>query len=304
MGSIEQEKKVLFPDGGCDTHHHIFEPHNFPYSPNRHLTPPKATIEDYVAFKQSLGITSSILTHGLSYGDDCSSLRSFIKRLGTSVTRGCAVINEQTTDDEIDELHASGTRGIRLDLYRYGAMVDLEKQKEVLQMYAQRIRAKGWFLEFLQINPTNWLPLGRIIPPLGVQVVTDHHGLLKARSMLPADVGVLRQPGFSEMTSLLETGSFWIKLSAPYRSSTKAPYYDDMKPIVLALVNANPRRVLWGSDWPHTPNMKVRSRAEALMETAFQKIDDRAWLTSLRSWLADEQWRLLMVENPRELYDM
>lgn len=231
------------------------------------------------------------------------------------------MINEQTTDDEIDELHASGTRGIRLDLYRYGAMVDLEKQKEVLQMYAQRIRAKGWFLEFLQINPTNWLPLGRIISPLGVQVVIDHHGLLKAQSMLPADVGVLRQPGFSEMTSLLETGSFWIKLSAPYRSSTKAPYYDDMKPIVLALVNANPRRVLWGSDWraaspfmtddvsnsiarPHTPNMKVRSRAEALMETAFQKIDDRAWLTSLRSWLADEQWRLLMVENPRELYDM
>ena len=55
---------------------------------------------------------------------------------------------------------------------------------------------------------------------------------------------------------------------------------------------------------PHTPNMKVRSREDALRETAFQKIDDRAWLTSLRSWLSDEQWRLLMVENPRELYNI
>ena len=39
-----------------------------------------------------------------------------------------------------------------------------------------------------------------------------------------------------------------------------------------------------------------------MKETPFQEIDDRVWLTSLRKWLTDEQWNLLMVKNPEELY--
>lgn len=48
--------------------------------------------------------------------------------------------------------------------------------------------------------------------------------------------------------------------------------------------------------------MKVRSKDEALKETPFQDIDDRAWLKSLRGWLSDQQWDLLMIRNPEELY--
>lgn len=213
------------------------------------MTPPKATIEEYNAFKESLGITNSVLTHGLSYGDDCTSLKSFIKILGSTITRGCAVINEQTSDLEIEKLHASGVRGIRLDLYRYKAMEDVEKQIQVLRWYADRVRSKGWFLEFLQINQANWAPLGRFIRTLALPIVTDHHALLKAESMLPSGTDVLSQPGLAEIVALLKTGHFWIKLSAPYRSSLRAPHYEDMQPLVLTLVEANPSRVLWGSDW-------------------------------------------------------
>lgn len=53
---------------------------------------------------------------------------------------------------------------------------------------------------------------------------------------------------------------------------------------------------------PHTPRMKVRSEDEALCETPFLQVDDRAWLDSLRSWLSDKEWRLVMIENPRTLY--
>ena len=67
--------------------------------------------------------------------------------------------------------------------------------------------------------------------------------------MLPTSADVLSQPGLVDIIKLLGTGKFWVKLSAPYRSSTQAPYYEDMRPLVLALVDANPRRVLWGSDW-------------------------------------------------------
>ena len=190
-----------------------------------------------------------MLTHGLSYGNDCSSLKHFIRDLGRDRTWGCAVIDEQTPEDEISSLAASGVRGIRLNLYSYQAMTNVDKQIQVLQLYADRVRTRGWFLEFLQINQVNWAPLSRIIPSLGLQVVTDHHALLKAESMLSPGADVLSQPGLVDIVALLKTGNFWIKLSAPYRSSVQAPDYPDMKPVVLALVEANPRRVLWGSDW-------------------------------------------------------
>lgn len=190
-----------------------------------------------------------MLTHGLSYGDDCTSLNSFVNTLGPSFTRGCAVINEQSSDDEIAILNENGVRGIRLNLYGYNAMTDVEKQTRIMKLYAERVRHQAWFVEFLQLNPENWQPLGKVISTLPIQVVTDHHALLKAESMLPAGTDVLSQTGLNEIVELLKTGQFWVKLSAPYRSSTKAPYYEDMKPIVLALVEGNPKRVLWGSDW-------------------------------------------------------
>jgi hypothetical protein len=56
-------------------------------------------------------------------------------------------------------------------------------------------------------------------------------------------------------------------------------------------------------DRPHTPLMKVRTREEALKEAPYLEVDDMAWLRSLRSWLSDQEWKTLMVENPQRLYD-
>ncbi|KIW08191.1 uncharacterized protein PV09_01122 [Verruconis gallopava] len=81
-----------------------------------------------------------------------------------------------------------------------------------------------------------------------------------------------------------------------------SPSYTDLKPLVHALIEANPDRIIWGSDWPHTPQMKVRSHDEALSETPFLNFDDLTWLKVLRSWLTDEQWDKVMVKNPSSLY--
>jgi hypothetical protein len=53
---------------------------------------------------------------------------------------------------------------------------------------------------------------------------------------------------------------------------------------------------------PHTPRMQVRSHKEALTESPFRVVDDRAWLVSLKSWLTEQEWRFLMVLNPEALY--
>lgn len=221
----------------------------FKYSPDRHLTPPAATVEAYDQFKTRLGIDRSVLVHGLSYGHDCTSLSTFIEELDKSNTVGVGVISRSTTDVELNKLNSHGVCGIRLDLYSEGAMHDLAKQKEMLIYYSERIKALGWSLAFLQLEPANWEPLSKLIPTLPVPVITDHHALLKAKSMLPAGADVLAQPGLAPILSMLKSGNFWIKLSAPYRSSDMAPHYEDMEDLVKCLVAANPHRVVWGSDW-------------------------------------------------------
>lgn len=229
----------------------------FSYSKDRHLTPPPATIQQFLSFKQNIGITHSVLTHGLSYGTDCTSLLSFLLELGKTNTKGIGVIDpDTTTDEQINQMHSAGVRGIRVNLYKYSAMHDLERQKVALREHARRItRFPGWTMAFTHVHPEFW---GDLRPTIesevaskGIRLVTDHFALLKGRTLLPAEYqgDVTKQPGFSEIISLVRDGLLWVKLSAPYRVSDAAPSYEDLKPVVRALVEANPRRVLWGSDW-------------------------------------------------------
>lgn len=55
--------------------------------------------------------------------------------------------------------------------------------------------------------------------------------------------------------------------------------------MVLFTEMANPREVMWGSDWPHTQSMKARSPEEALQLTPFLEVDDGAWVRSLMTWV-------------------
>ncbi|PYH93229.1 amidohydrolase 2 [Aspergillus ellipticus CBS 707.79] len=301
----------LFPHGGWDVHHHIFEPAKFAYAPDRHLTPPPATVQQFLEFKKNIGITNSVLTHGLSYGSDCTSLKSFVDELGKTDTKAIGVIDPDTvTPEELREMQSKGVRGIRVNLYKYQAMHDVELQKKALREHARAIgkHCPGWSMAFTHVHPEFWADLIPVIEheivPSGVCLVTDHFALLRTASMLSSECegDVTRQTGFREIMELVRAGHLYVKLSAPYRVSHEAPYYADLKPLVRALFNANRHQILWGSDWPHTPHMKVRSREEALCETPCLIIDDLEWLKSLRSWLTAEEWHAMMVSNPQRLY--
>ncbi|KAM0490367.1 hypothetical protein ACHAP8_011642 [Fusarium lateritium] len=308
---VQTSNADLFPRGGWDTHHHIFDPQLFPYSPTRHLTPPAATIEAFENFRKSLGITNSVLTHGLSYGDDCTSLKAFVAQLGRQSTSGVGVIDPfTTTDDEIRDMQKAGIRGLRVNLYPHGAMEDVELQKKTLRAYLERIMklSLSWSLTMTTIRTEFWNELEPFVradvAPTGRALITDHFGLLKAPSLLSSEYrnDPTKQPGFAAIMRLVSDGLLFVKLSAPYRVSEQSPHYEDLEFLVRAFVDANKHQILWGSDWPHTPRMKVRSHEEAMKETPFLKVDDDTWLRSLRSWLSDEEWDLLMVQNPKRLF--
>ncbi|KAL4864275.1 hypothetical protein BDV12DRAFT_205797 [Aspergillus spectabilis] len=258
----------------------MYDPERFAYSPARHLTSPQATIAQFLAFRQRLGMTKFVLTHALSYGSYCSSLRGFTSELGTSNTKVIGVIDPDTlTPEELHVMQRADICGIRVNLYQYKAMHDVELRKRFLRAHVGAIKGSrpGWSMTCIHTHPEFWIELKPVIE---------------------------KKMDFKEIIDLLRDGHLYIKISvrAPYRVSTQAPAYMDIKPLMRAFFDADPRHVLWWSDWPHTPHMKVRLPEEALKETPYHEVDDLAWLRSLRSLVSNEKWYALMVENPTALY--
>ncbi|WWC93845.1 hypothetical protein V866_000681 [Kwoniella sp. B9012] len=293
------------PPGSWDVHHHIFDLDKFPLSPSRHFTPSPAPLPSFEAFQHSLGIEHASIAHGLSFGTDPSSLLYYLKYFeGTARAYACIDI-EKATDEEIQSMKDQGVSGIRIDYHLHKAQHDLNKQIECLERYSERIAPFGWGLQIYHPHPEYYDKLAPVISSLPVSVVVDHFAGLKTQSLLKyqgIDAGSFdssTQPGLQALCNLLKDNKLWIKLSAPYRCS-EDPTYDDMKPLVRALVDANPDRVLYGSDWPHTQPFHRRPKdlkGEDVEE--FLKFDDKAWVRKLKGWLTEEEWDKLMVSNPR-----
>jgi predicted TIM-barrel fold metal-dependent hydrolase len=117
-----------------------------------------------------------------------------------------------------------------------------------------------------------------------VPAVVGHIGYTKA------DLGI-GDPGYREFLAMLRDGIGWVKLTGPYRiSSREALPYDDVKPFAEAVVSAAPDRVVWGSDWPHVLHYRTMP-------------DDGALFDALADWVPDTDLRQqILVHNPARLY--
>jgi predicted TIM-barrel fold metal-dependent hydrolase len=130
---------------------------------------------------------------------------------------------------------------------------------------------------------------------LPVPIVFDHFGGAQA-------VGGVGQPGFATLLALVRSGKAYVKISGHYRSSTKAPAYDDVAPLARALIAANPDRIVWGTDWPH-PHHALPGKELSEITPAFD-IDDGLALAQLPRWAPTAATRhKILVDNPARLYD-
>jgi predicted TIM-barrel fold metal-dependent hydrolase len=239
-----------------DCHAHLFGPYErYPLAPDRSYTPPEACASGYQALLERLGLTHGVLVHPSAYGEDLSLLYDALAEYPN--LRGVIVARPQTVPS-LKPLRDRGVRAARFS-HRSGAGANFAGSASIddLLSLAPELADSGLHAELW----TDCKALPAIADPLrrlAVPVVIDHMGGFDA-------LGGVDEPGFRCLLSLLETGQVWIKLSA-YRNLLGVPDFEVGKPFHRALVQTNPQRLLWGSDWPHL-RVSPSPDAAALLDT-------------------------------------
>jgi predicted TIM-barrel fold metal-dependent hydrolase len=207
--------------------------------------------------------------------------------------RGIALIDDRTSDAQLDSLQAAGVRGIRLNFVDLG-VPDAAAVRHRFKTAVKRIEGRNWHIQIYSNLPVVEA-LADEVMTAPVPVVFDHFAGARA------SLGV-HQPSFDVLIHLVRSGKAYIKLSAAYRISEKSPDYPDVAPLARALISANPQRVLWGTDWPHPDSSRVPGRDPTDLAPLLQ-IDDGRLLNELPIWAPDANLRRkILVENPTELY--
>jgi predicted TIM-barrel fold metal-dependent hydrolase len=271
--------------------HIVGDPTLYPLSPARTYTPPIALPSELARLHRGLGIERVVIVTPSIYG---TANRITLWALGTRArtARGVVVIDEKTSERELDAMHRAGVRGARLNLAAVGA--DAAAARHQFAVLAQRLAARGWHIQIFT-SPEIVAALKDQVLASPVPVVFDHFG--GASGELGTD-----QPGFVELVQLVASGKAYVKISAAYRFSTQAPDFPDMGALARVLVKTRAERVLWGTDWPHTNSTPAARDPTALAPPL--PVDDLHMLNLLAAWVPDAKLRAqILVDNPQRLYD-
>src|SRR5450432_3920655 len=281
------------PAGACDCHTHIHgDPGKFPFFPGRVYTPEPASPEEMAALHKALHIERVVIVTPSVYGPDNSATLFGMRARGADA-RGVAVIDDKTSDADLDAMGQAGIRGIRLNLAT-GGVNDPAVGRPRFQAAVDRVKARGWHIQ-LFTNLAMISAIKDLVAASPVPVVFDHFGGAQA------ELGV-DQPGFADLVELVRSGKAHVKISGAYRASKLGPDYADSAPLARALIAANSDCIVWGTDWPHPDSVTPPGRKISDVTPLFQ-IDDGRLLNQLPVWAPDAAIRQkILVDNPARLY--
>ena len=269
---------VRAPVGACDAHVHMLAgPSEYPLWSERSEDPPDRSFEAWLDILREhldlLGCTRVVLVHSILYGTDNDVTLDAMRHLG-DMARAVALVDEDVTDEHLDALAGAGCVAVRVNLVHGGVL-----GWEGAQALAPRLADRGLHLQMLLHADRQLEAIARDLARLPVPVVLDHAGW-------PEDPGV----GPPEpLRRLLGEGNTWVKLSGIYRFAR--PPWTDADPLIRGLVEANPERCLWGSDWPHIMlGCAEAPDAGQLLDAFMRAVED-----------SDARQRVL-VDNPVALF--
>ena len=277
------------PPGATDCHVHVIGPKaRFPLARERSYTPMDASAAELAAMLARLKLERVVLVQPSFYRTDNACMLDAMAKIKNS--RGVAVLPDKVAAAKLDRLHAQGIRGLRVNIATAGA-ASIEVMRRDIAAAARLCERHGWHVQLFVLS-TAIEPLTPLLAALPVDTVFDHFGLNAPGADTPALRALLR---------LLEAGKTWVKISGAYRiTSWRDPR---IGPLARTLCAANPQRIVWGSDWPHTPKPSQR-KPNSQEELPFQAIDTGALLALVPTWLENDRLvRRVMVDNPKKLYD-
>jgi 2-pyrone-4,6-dicarboxylate lactonase len=276
------------PRNACDSHVHVIGPKpRFPLPANRRYTPSDAPAGQLAAMLRRLGLSRVVIIQPSFYGTDNACTVDGIAQLPNA--RGVAVVPPGTSEKELDTLHGQGIRGLRVNIATMGGE-PIGAIKEKITAAAKLCEKHRWHVQMF-VNADAIEPLAPLLKSLPVDSVFDHFGLIAPGTT----GGPLRA-----LQALLESGKTWVKISGAYRISDD-PNDKRIDPLARALCAANRERIVWGSDWPHTPHHTMQKSGDE--ESPFQNIDTRGLLDLLPRWLEDDALvERVLVSNPAKLY--
>ena len=287
--------KVTFevPPGACDCHVHVFgDPKKYPFVASRTYTPEVASADELRQMLSALRLERVVIVQPSVYGTDNTCTLDGMRALGDRA-RGVAVIDDKTTDVQLDAMGKAGIRGIRLNLATAG-ISDPSAARQRFDNAVARVRNRGWHIQFnTQLSVIEALSPQFLASP--VPLVIDHFGgATSARG--------LEQPGFGALVNLVTSGKAYVKISGSADSVSTQPDLADVAPLARALVAANPQRILWGTNWPHPGSTLVAGRKPTDLALNVQT-DDGKVLNLLPVWVPDAATRrLILSDNPARLY--
>lgn len=265
---------------GWDCHAHLFGPYErFPLAGDRGYTPPEALEAQYLALLRGLGLAHGVLVHPSAYGENHSLLLHTLE--AQPQLRGVVVVRP----DGSHRLHGLRERGVRAARFSHrsgtGTNFAGSASFDDLQKLAPALLDEGLHAE-LWTDCASLVGIAEQVLALPVPVVIDHMGGFNVSAGVD-------DPGFRALLGLLDSGRVWVKLCL-YRN---VPGMTDLAAGRLfhdQLVQTNPQRLLWGSDWPH---LRVQPAPDAAH-----------LLQTFKSWVGDATTvERILVDNPAQLYD-
>jgi predicted TIM-barrel fold metal-dependent hydrolase len=231
-----------------------------------------------------IGVERAVLVQPSVYGTDNRAMLAALNA-NPKKFRGVAVLSndpKQIKDKDLEQLHAAGVRGIRcniVDVADKSAGLPIQNLKAL----AERIQPFGWHLELL-MHVNEYPNLAHVFENFPVDLVFGHFGYSHAK------YGV-KDAGFQGLLDLLKNQQAWVKMTGPYRICDGDLPYIDMRPFNDAVLLANPKQLIWGSDWPHVMVKK-------------QMPHDADLCDLFGTWVTDPTLRKsILVDNPCILYD-
>lgn len=264
------------PAGTCDCQFHISGDDRYKTREGAAYKSEGATYEAARKMHRTLGIERGIIVQSTVYATDHTIVIDALKDLGPSY-RAIGVIDDTVSDSELQRLHDAGVRGVR---FSFRARLGLVPSTDLFLRSAARIRELGWILK-MNMPEDGVGSLVETIKGLKDQpVVIDH--LARVRG--------IDDPSLPKMIDLLQQGNVWLMMSNGHRVSTW-PACEECVPVGRAFIEANPERLIWGTDWPHPLHAEFMPNDADLLELFYRYTD------------GDHDLRKkILVDNPTALF--